>query len=336
MSRRALSGATLVLALAATPLAAPAPGHATLVDPYVNAWVNVVEGTGDAGPCVREPIGDDDPVTSSFGEDGKWTTVTDAASGTITDPADPADRTTMSANAVARIRATAVSDSFRSWDVEASVTVSKAADQGFDSNCSAWISADTQSVTGIVTREAGWFTITVDSRQPTNDFGSVTLSANRQGGDRAAVIYSNSGPVTARVYRPAGAYFLGHDIDLVATANGTETGSLSGSVRFTPAGSADGRAAGPARRLVTLPDSISCATGRADLRLTKKAKALKGVRSVVVTGTGAKKAKVAKPKPGRKIALKSLDLGRPVTVEATFTTRKGRTLSVERTYVACR
>lgn len=336
MSRRTLAGPVTALALVAAPLAAPSPAAATLVDPYVSAWVNVSEGTGDAGACVAQPVSDDTRVTSAFPENGQWSGVTDTYAGTVVDPADAADRTALSATGTARLRATAVNDSFRSWDVEASVSASRSADQGLDSNCSSWIAADTQSIVGIVTREAGWFTITVDARQPDGDFGSVTLSSNRTGGEGAAVIYSNSGPVTARLYRPAGAYFLGHDLDLVAANNGAVSGTLAGSVRFTPAGSAEGRATGPARRLLKLPDSLSCAKGRADLRLTKKAKALRGVRSAVVTATGAKKVKVTRLKPGRKVAVKGVDLGRPVTVEATLTTRQGRTLSVERNYVSCR
>jgi hypothetical protein len=341
--RRTVSGTTLALALAlvAAPLAvAPSPAHATLTDPWVSSVGNISVGTGDSGPCVLEPGGVEGDQDAAYTENGAWTTVTAVSSGVVSDPAEPADRTTVSSTTTTRIRSTAEADSFRTLDVEATITASRHADQGdavdTGTDCNAWVAGDSASVGQVVVREAGWFTITVRATQPGTDGGSVAISDNRFGTQRATSIYTGSDPVTARVFRPAGAYHLRHDFDLVAADNQTVTGAFTASVRFTPAGSAEGRAAGPGRRLVTLPDTLSCGSARADLRLTKKAKALRGIRSAVFTATGAKKVKVARLKAGRKVALKGVELGRPVTVTGTFTTTKGRTLTVERTYVSCR
>lgn len=345
MMRRALPGATTVLALVAAATLVPSPAHAVLLQAEAEADVSIYGFGGPATCTVTGPEGAEE--RKAFTDDGGWTTVTASATRTVADTAAPTDRTVIEARSTAEVRATNAEGAFRSLEVRGSARVVTTADLGAEAGCGLRGSAEPRVRAGIVLTQPGWLTIDLDSRGADSYGASLRIATERLGEYRELELRTSDGLVSTRVHRPAGAYEVDTTLDGGSFGDpGTEETSFSATLTFVPdvttpapvvqAGVATAAAQGKGRTYVSLPARVSCSDGTARLRLAGKATALKKVRKATFAATGAKAVKLTKVKPGKTVRLRGITTTGPVTIRATFQLTNGKKATVKRSYAACR
>lgn len=182
---------------------------------------------------------------------------------------------------------------------------------------------------------AGWLRIQVSSVGTGGQFASGQLGGGPEGLAQVQFGSFSIRDISADqwVYVPAGDYeftlslggasALGYDISTVALKQSVK-------LTFSPAGVAKAATTGTARAKVLFPTTLTCATGRASVRLTSK---IAGASRASLYVNGVRKTSIVRP-TARTVTLTGVPKSRAVSLKLVVVDH-GRTLTATRSYRSC-
>jgi len=328
--------AVAVLALAATPLASPAPAEAATTAELSSGFV--ISYVKDAGGCSSSSASDSsDSPTVPVGFDGAPVTTSWGGSATLTKKTgDTGDQVFLSSAAKGTVVGRSTAGRPSSIDVDGTVTTTVTATRPV-SACSAFIvgRARTEGVVDLTSP----MLVTVDV---VSDAG---VAVDASAGPLHLTARSLAGRQSGAVLVPAGELPFTVDISQQhyqppAPLPATWTGSTKVHISMTPPGSQTLPASGKAASYVTMPASRSCATHAVTPSVVgKKKKAAKiSLMNLYVNDIFVKKVK--HPKKGATLVLPVADdVAAEVRAEVRLARKKngkkGKELEVAASYAAC-
>lgn len=331
---RALVAVAAVTGLALTGLP-PAPAHA--LAPITEGAINLVGHTAFKSPdcAAATPLPDDVQAPFTAGTTVKRTLTFNQTATAVADVDDKVVFKGSQTLAVASTGTSQLTSLTATSTVTGSVTKTKAVSACTpDTNPLAETSqADVEATLNRTT--AGWLRIQISSVGTGGQFASGDLGGGPQG--LAQVTFGSFSlrdiSTDQWVYVPAGDYALSLALGgASALDHGIPSVSLKQTVKltFAPAGVAKAATTGTARAKVIFPNVLTCATGRATVRLTSK---ITGASRASLYVNGVRKTTIVRPK-ARTVTLTGVPKSRAVSLKLVVVDR-GRTLTATRSYRSC-
>ena len=329
-SRSALRGrlaaaSALVLACGVSVLL-PAPAQASSM--LGQAGISV--GSDSAGGTCTGTASD----TRSFSFSTNATkSASRSLSGTVTDSGDAGDVTTWSTSG--QMSLTSRTGDAPSFTTSGKVAAAVDAQQNDASDCNVTAQASAQAVGLLDLDSSGWINVSLD--HPAGTLGYVivinaaTLQVIHQGLDSES--YDASVWVNAGSYQVQMAVIAQVDDDSATTTPRTGGGSFSGSATYALPGAATGAAAGSGKAFLNLGKGVNCSDRQVVGIFTRKASAL---RSATFSVNGKKQRSVTTPSAGQAVVLKAGSATSSTTVKVVMRTKRNKTVSVSRSYLACK
>jgi hypothetical protein len=330
---RRTAAAAVVGSVALTGLMAAAPSPATAATTYGSVSLDVDAHDDEDCDATSVPSG---PASAALTDNGVPVTQSFAVTGTVTDPDNPADVTTLAGNASIRTTVTPIAGGPATVTVTGSAAASANARLGSASVCDGHAYGNGYSEFGFKLAAPMWVTITGTGAG--TGAGSASLSV----GSDAISVGVDVAPrttSTSTALLPAGDYWFGANVS--ANARGASTGTPRSSsitaslgLRLDPVGAASALA-GPGAKFVSL-GGRNCATNSVTATFAKSVK--KKATQVQLNVNDKKRLKIAKPKKLRKtrsVVLGGLTPSAATTVSAVIKLKNGKKVTVSRSYLAC-
>lgn len=290
-------------------------------------------GTGGAPGCALV-TDTSDSAQGSFETDGSQLSGALSSSATVEDAGDVADDTAMTAKSSGKVRATEADGSLRSLDLTTALSASVVAAQGLTSDCDSSASAMSGAQAYFTLAQSGWVTLHGTARG-----GSLQMTLASAAAEQGSALMSTGikHEQTRQFFLPAGTYLalaiFELELDTPGVAGDPTSGVGGGSLSldFTPAGSAQGPAAGTGKKFVKLDSARSCGAGSVAGSFTGKA-------SKVVKATffvnGKRKKTISNPSGGTDVVLRGLADGSSAVVTVALKLTQGKA-TLKRVYVSC-
>jgi hypothetical protein len=253
------------------------------------------------------------------------------AGGTVTDSGDAADVSTWSSSAS---MTTVTQTGVPSLSVSGKISASVDAQQDDASDCNVTGSAVAAAVGILDLDSSGW--ISIDLSHSDGTIGvfvltdMATMQVVHQGLDqetRTSTIWVGAGSYQVQV----GAQVFVDDRSTSSPPR-TVNGTVSGTVRYLPSGAAAAAQSGSGSRHLKLGNGVNCTDRQVLGIFSGKARALRTATFLV---NGKKQRTVKNPSPGSAVVLRAASPTSRTSVKALLVTKKGKKLSVSRSYLAC-
>ena len=340
-----LRNVALALSVTGAVALAPAPSQAAVLGTtMVVATVNFDDDPDMGVTCTQTGPGDVPASPITFAADGVPVTRSATSSAVITDNANLADKTTMSASGTTTVTAKQANGQLSTVHLATTTSTSlTTAIANTKCGASVEVGGGTQFQFDLVA--PALVTVRAEAHHMAGIVELGNLMGPSESEAQAVVVYAlgSHGTSSGSILLPAGTSFVGLN-ELVkearATAAATTTsssGDLTVDITFEKPGGATTSQSGGGGKYVSLGSDRDCAAGT--LPLTWKKKAGKGTHRVVskaiVKVNGAKVATIRKPHKKQVTTLTGLEAEDDAAVEVTLTVQgKGR-LTTERSYLRC-